>query len=84
MKRIGTPAVLGLGVVIGGVLGAWAESAPTPLAITIEGFGAIALAYLVTEALLREAHNQEENPWMSAMFFVGFIPLFLAAAAVSH
>ena len=83
LKRIIAPGFVGIGVVAGGILGAWSRSGPDALAITIEGFGAIALAYLVTEALLREAHGQAEQPWIAAMFFAGFIPLFLAAAATA-
>jgi ZIP family zinc transporter len=39
-------------------------------------FGAAALLFLVTEELLTEAHEELETPWMTAMFFVGFL-LFL-------
>ena len=81
-RRIGMPALIGLGVMVGGVLGAWARSGPERLATGIEGFGAIALAYLVIEELLREAHGREQKPWIVATFFVGFIPFFIAAAIV--
>jgi ZIP family zinc transporter len=67
-----------------GILGAWARSGPEALAIAIEGFGAIALAYLVTEALLREAHNAEERSWIAAIFFAGSIPLFMTAVIVGR
>lgn len=39
-------------------------------------FGAAALLYLVTEELLREAHEERETPAGTAMFFLGFL-LFL-------
>jgi len=81
-RRIGFCALVGIGVVIGGVLGAWARSGPPALATVIESFGAIALSYLVMEELLREAHDEEESPWIAGTFFVGFIPFFLAAAIV--
>lgn len=68
------PALIGLGVVAGGVLGAWARRGPEELVTGIEGFGAIALAYLVVEELLREVHEQEEKPSIAATFFAGFIP----------
>jgi ZIP family zinc transporter len=84
LKRIAAPALLGLGVIAGAGLGVWAHSGPADLSVGIEGFGSIALAYFVTEALLRKAHAQEEKPWVAAMFFVGFIPLFLAAAIIAH
>ena len=40
-------------------------------------FAAAALLYLVTEELLVEAHEVPEAPWMTAMFFVGFLLLLL-------
>lgn len=40
-------------------------------------FGAAALLYLVTEELLVEAHESKETPLSVAMFFVGFVILFL-------
>ena len=39
-------------------------------------FGAAALLYLVTEELLREAHEERETALGTLMFFVGF-PAFL-------
>ncbi|MGR3572628.1 ZIP family metal transporter [Brevirhabdus sp.] len=38
-------------------------------------FGLIALLYLVTEELLVEAHEVPDKPWVTAMFFVGFLLL---------
>lgn len=40
-------------------------------------FGAAALLFLVTEELLTEAHEVEENPWLTATFFAGFLAIFL-------
>ena len=40
-------------------------------------FAAAALLYLVTEELLVEAHAVPEAPWMTAMFFAGFLLLLL-------
>lgn len=82
LKRIGVPALVGLGVVTGGVLGAWAHFGPGWLHVLIYSFGAITLSYLVMEELLREAHEKKEPPWMPALFFVGFIPFFVAAATL--
>ena len=36
-------------------------------------FGAAALLYLVTEELLREAHEERESATGTAMFFIGFL-----------
>ncbi|SHF89605.1 zinc transporter, ZIP family [Loktanella atrilutea] len=38
-------------------------------------FGLIALLYLVTEELLVEAHETPDRPWVTAMFFAGFLLL---------
>lgn len=81
-RRVAVSAAIGAAIVVGGILGALARFGPEALATSIEGFGAIALAYLVTEELLREAHQGDETPWMALMFFVGFVPVFLAAAAI--
>lgn len=40
-------------------------------------FGLMALLYLVTEELLVEAHEKPDTPFISAMFFVGFLGLLL-------
>jgi ZIP family zinc transporter len=40
-------------------------------------FGAAALLYLVTEELLVEAHEVPETPMTTAMFFLGFLVLFV-------
>lgn len=45
-------------------------------------FGLAALLFLVTEELLAEAHEDGEKPWLTAMFFVGFL-LFLILGMVS-
>lgn len=45
-------------------------------------FGLIALLYLVTEELLVEAHETPDRPWVTAMFFVGFLLLLLLEEAI--
>lgn len=45
-------------------------------------FGLAALLFLVTEELLVEAHEGKEKPWLTAMFFVGFL-LFLVLGMVA-
>lgn len=40
-------------------------------------FGLIALLYLVTEELLVEAHETPDRPWVTALFFVGFLLLLV-------
>ena len=43
----------------------------------VMSFGVAALLYLVTEELLTEAHEVDETPLLTSMFFVGFIALLL-------
>lgn len=40
-------------------------------------FGLVALLYLVTEELLVEAHASPEKPWVTSLFFVGFLVIML-------
>lgn len=40
-------------------------------------FGLIALLYLVTEELLVEAHKTPDRPWVTALFFIGFLLLLV-------
>lgn len=42
-------------------------------------FGTAALLYLVVEELLVEAHEETETPILSAMFFLGFLGLYILA-----
>ena len=47
---------------------------------TIAGFlsfGVVALLYLVTEELLVEAHEKRDTPFVTALFFVGFLGLMV-------
>lgn len=53
-----------------------------PFLIGLLAFSAAALLYLVTEELLVEAHEVPETPLSTAVFFVGFIVLFLIEGAV--
>jgi ZIP family zinc transporter len=45
--------------------------------IVVGGFGAAALLYLVTEELLVEAHETAETPFLTSLFFIGFIAVYL-------
>lgn len=56
-------------LLLGGLSGGWMEG--------LLAFAAAALLYLVTEELLVEAHEVPEAPWMTAMFFAGFLILLL-------
>lgn len=55
-------------------------------AIMLSGFFAFALVsllYLVTEELLVEAHESGDAPWVTAMFFVGFLLLLILDALIT-
>ncbi len=65
--------LLPLGALLGGPVG----SLPAAVQAGFLAFGLIALLYLVTEELLVEAHETEDRPWVTAMFFAGFLLLLL-------
>lgn len=72
------PAVLGTLLLAGSSIGAVALNIlSAPAVDALLAFGVAALLYLVTEELLVEAHELPETPFQTAMFFVGFIALFL-------
>lgn len=74
MRVVGT---LGALLLAGATAGALAVAAlPAPLLDGVLAFGVAALLYLVTEELLVEAHEVEDTPIQTAMFFLGFIVLF--------
>ncbi len=45
-------------------------------------FGLAALLYLVTEELLKEAHEEKETPWHTSAFFAGFLILLILGMTV--
>lgn len=63
------PIGVALGFGVGALSGSWTS--------TIFAFGLMALLYLVTEELLVEAHETPDKPWITAMFFFGFLLLVL-------
>jgi len=77
-KAAGVAAALGLATAVGAIGGAavLGGAGHTTLAAVL-AFGAAALLYLVVEELLVEAHEEAETPILSAMFFVGFLALFV-------
>jgi ZIP family zinc transporter len=77
-RVLAVPAMLGLLLLIGAGCGAVAMHLLADAAVdALLAFGVAALLYLVTEELLVEAHEVKETPFQTAMFFVGFIALFL-------
>lgn len=61
-----------------GVLAASPLALLSPAIVTgFFAFGLIALLYLVTEELLVEAHETPDRPWVTALFFIGFLLLLV-------
>lgn len=74
----GLSVLLPLGALLGGPVGAL----PQRYVTAFFAFSLVALLYLVTEELLVEAHEVPESPWTTALFFVGFLAMFLVEDAL--
>lgn len=62
----------------GAGIGAYFLAAASPIVLDgVLSFGVAALLYLVTEELLTEAHEVDETPVLTSMFFVGFLALLM-------
>lgn len=73
---------LGLLTAVGAIVGAaLLGRASSAVLAPVLAFGAAALLYLVVEELLVEAHEEAETALLSAMFFAGFLGLYVLAAA---
>lgn len=57
-----------------------AGSLTGPALVVAASLAAAALLFLVTEELLVEAHETAETPLLTALFFIGFIAIYLAGA----
>ena len=81
-RAVGIVGGLSLALLVGAGLGTTLLSgASGGLLEIVLSFGLAALLFLVTEELLTEAHEDPESPWMTAMFFLGFL-LFLLLGMV--
>ncbi|VAW19237.1 Metal transporter, ZIP family [hydrothermal vent metagenome] len=76
-KIVAITAVLMVLLPVGAILAAPVGAMPSEFSTGFLTFGLIALLYLVTEELLVEAHQTPDRPWVTAMFFVGFMMLLL-------
>ena len=76
-KVVGIIAVLVLLLPAGTILAAPVSLLPGVVVTGFFSFGLIALLYLVTEELLVEAHETRDRPWVTAMFFAGFLALLV-------
>ena len=73
VRSVGLVAAVAL-LLPAGVLAAAPVALLSPAIVTgFFAFGLIALLYLVTEELLVEAHETPDRPWVTALFFVGFL-----------
>lgn len=78
MRIARAAALLGILLFVGAGAGALVLNSVQPAYVdALLAFGVAALLYLVTEELLVEAHEQVETPVQTAMFFLGFIVLFM-------
>ena len=77
-RAVGIVGGLSLALLVGAGLGTTLLSgASSGLLEIVLSFGLAALLFLVTEELLTEAHEEPESPWLTAMFFVGFLVFLL-------
>ena len=82
VRAVGIVAGLALALLLGAGVGTTVLSGATGNLLEIVlSFGLAALLFLVTEELLTEAHEEEESPWLTSAFFVGFL-LFLILGMV--
>ena len=71
---VGLALLTAVGAVGGAAL--LADAGPATLAVVL-AFGAAALLYLAVEELLVEAHEQTETTTLAAMFFLGFLAVYV-------
>ena len=77
LKIVGITAGLVLLLPTGVLLASPLTLLPSAVLTGFFAFGLIALLYLVTEELLVEAHEVPDRPWVTAMFFIGFLLLLV-------
>lgn len=77
LRIVTTIAVLLLLLPAGALLAAPVAMLPGPVMTGFLAFGLISLLYLVTEELLVDAHETPDRPWVTAMFFAGFLILLV-------
>lgn len=81
VQSVLTCAGLGLTTAVGAVGGAaLLGGVSTQVMSAVLGVGAAALLYLVVEELLVEAHEERESVMLGAMFFLGFIVIYILSA----
>ena len=79
-----TCSVVGLSTAVGAVGGAaLLGDATKPVLAAVLAFGAAALLYLAVEVLLVEAHEEDESTLLAAMFFLGFLGIYVLGEIAS-
>ena len=81
-RVIAATVAIGLLLPLGALAGGPISTLSPAIVTGFFAFGLIALLYLVTEELLVEAHETEETPLITAMFFLGFLTLLLIEEAL--
>lgn len=76
-RVLGLTAALVLALPAGAIIAAPVAHLPDAFVTGFFAFGLVALLYLVTEELLVEAHEVPDRPWVTALFFMGFLLLLL-------
>ncbi|NHN57306.1 ZIP family metal transporter [Calidifontibacter sp. DB0510] len=79
-KAAGISAALGLLTAVGAIGGAYVLGGASSQVLALGlAFGAAALMYLAVEELIVEAHEQTETWLLSALFFIGFLAIYILA-----
>ena len=81
-RVIAITAAISLLLPIGALIAMPIATLSPPIVKGFFAFALIALLYLVIEELLIEAHEVPDRPWVTALFFVGFLLLFLLEEAI--
>jgi ZIP family zinc transporter len=77
VRIIGTVGALVILLPVGALLATPVSFLPDVVVTGFFAFGLVSLLYLVTEELLVEAHETPDRPWVTAMFFAGFLALLV-------
>lgn len=76
-KVLAVVAGLAILLPVGAAVGIPVSHLPNFWIAAFFSFGLVALLYLVTEELLVEAHAAPEKPWVTSLFFIGFLVILL-------
>ncbi len=76
-RTVGLIGVVALLLPAGALAASAIGTLPQSVITGFFAFGLIALLYLVTEELLVEAHETPDRPWVTALFFIGFLLLLV-------